>query len=364
MLKKRVKMKDQSELKRRLRNQWNRQLYRWWDSYNREYLSEALRKPLIRIGEGEQPLGSWNPVRRTLTLSQAHILGDPWPSVMNTLRHEMAHQYVDEVLKPVDEGPHGPAFQEACRRLRCLSGPNTTGSETVQPEEERIFRVLTKVLSLTGSPNEHEAQAAVQKARYLLTKYSIDLVEFDRERHFSSRCLGQVKGRRMSHELWLASILNEFFFVEVLWAESYDALDGRSGSVLEIFGTTTNLEMAAYVYHYLLNLLDRLWEEYKTSNDIRLNRERQRYFAGVLEGFYRKLQEQATTFEETHALVWKGDPRLQTFYRYLHPHVHKRYWGGPSRTRAYQDGCQEGQRVTIRRPIAEKGKGLAGYLNR
>ena len=116
MLKKRVKMKDQSELKRRLRNQWNRQLYRWWDSYNREYLSEALRKPLIRIGEGEQPLGSWNPVRRTLTLSQAHILGDPWPSVMNTLRHEMAHQYVDEVLKPVDEGPHGPAFQEACRR--------------------------------------------------------------------------------------------------------------------------------------------------------------------------------------------------------------------------------------------------------
>jgi hypothetical protein len=281
---------------------------------------------------------------------------------MDTLRHEMAHQYVDEVLKPGDEGPHGPAFKTACRRLRCLPRPETSLKESGQPEEERIIRVLKKILSLAGSPNEHEAQAAVQKARYLLTKYSIDLVQFDRERHFDSRCLGQVKKRRMSYELWLASILNEFFFVEVLWAESYDALRGRSGSVLEIFGTTSNLEMAEYVYHCLLDLVDRLWEAYKIKNGIRLNRERQRYMAGVLEGFYRKLQEQETTLEKTHALVWKGDPRLQTFYRYLNPRVQKRYWGGASRTRIYEDGRLEGQRVTIRRPITEKRSGLAGYL--
>ena len=352
---------DQDPLKRQLRNRWNRQLYLWWHTYNREYLAEALQKPLIRIGEGEQPLGSWNPERRTLTISHAHILKDPWPSVMDTLRHEMAHQYVDDVLKPADEEPHGAAFQSACRRLRCLPGPRAKESD--QPEKERIFRLLKKVLSLTGSPNEHEAQAAVQKARYLLTKYSIDLVEFDRERHFHSRCLGPVKGRRMSYELWLAAILNEFFFVEVLWAESYDALRGRSGSVLEIFGTTANLEMAEYVYHYLLGLLDHLWKKYKTRNRVRLNRERQRYLAGILEGFYRKLQDQGTTLEQAHALVWKGDPRLQEFYRYLNPRVQKRYWGGPSRTRAYEDGRQEGKRVTIQKPIATRGTGRAGYLN-
>ena len=355
-------MRDEGELKRRLHNEWNRQLYRWWDSYNREYLSQALGKPLIRIGEGEQELGSWNPQRRTLTISQAHILGDRWSSVMDTLRHEMAHQYVDEVLKPAGEGPHGPAFQKACQRLRCLPRP-TKESQKRDQQEDKIFRVLKKILSLAGSPNEHEAHAAVKKARYLLTKYSIDLVEFDRERHFSSRCLGRVKGRRMSYELWLASILNEFFFVEVLWAESYDARAGRSGSVLEIYGTTANLEMAEYVYHYLLDLLDRLWEEYKIRNGIQLNRERQRYFAGVLEGFYRKLQKQASTLDKTHALVWKGDPRLQSFYRYLNPRIQKRYWGGPSRTRAYEDGRREGGRVAIQKPIEKKGTGLAGYLS-
>ena len=353
---------NQGELKGQLHTQWNRQLYLWWHSYNQEYLSMALRKPLIRIGESEQQLGSWNERRRELTISQCHIMRDPWPSVMDTLRHEMAHQYVDEVLKPAPERPHGPAFQAACRRLRCLPRLEGTLKESSQPEEERILRVLKKVLSLAGSPNEHEAQAAVQKARYLLTKYSINLVKLDRERHFSSRCLGQVKRRRMSYELWLASILNEFFFVEVLWAESYDALRGRSGSVLEIYGTPPNLEMAEYVYHYLLGLLDHLWEAYKTRNGIRLNRERQRYLAGVLEGFYRKLLEQGTTLERTHALVWKGDPRLHRFYRYLNPRVQKRCWGGPSRTRAYEDGRREGQRVAIRRPITEKGPGLAGYL--
>jgi hypothetical protein len=355
-------VKDPGELKRDLHNQWNRQLYLWWHCYNREYLSEALRKPLIGIGDSEQQLGSWNGQRRMLMISRTHILEDPWHSVMDTLRHEMAHQYVDEVLKPAAERPHGPAFQAACRRLRCLPRPETIPKEPRQPEEEKIIRVLKKVLSLAGSPNEHEAQAAVQKARYLLTKYSIDLVNFDRERQFNSRCLGQVKRRRMSHELWLASILNEFFFVEVLWAESYDAQRGRSGSVLEIYGTTSNLEMAEYVYHYLLGLLDRLWKAYKAQNGIRLNRERQRYLAGVLEGFYRKLQEQENTLEKTHALVWKGDPRLQTFYRYLNPRVQKRYWGGPSRTRTYEDGRLQGRRVTIQRPIAQKGTGLAGYL--
>ncbi|MEE8349671.1 MAG: DUF2786 domain-containing protein [Acidobacteriota bacterium] len=356
-------MKDHHEINGQLCNQWNRQLYRWWHSYNQEYLSEALQRPLIRLGKGAQPLGSWHPERRILTISQVHIMRDPWTSVMHTLRHEMAHQYADEVLKPIDEGPHGPAFQKACQRLRCLPGSETRPGKPCLPEEEKIFRILKKVLSLASSPNEHEAQAAVQKARYLLTKYSVDLVEFDRERNFSFRCLGTVKGRRMSYELWLASILNQFFFVEVLWAESYDALRGRSGSVLEIFGTATNLDMAEYVYHYLLTLLDHLWKKYKTLNGISINRERQRYFAGVLEGFYRKLHDQEASLEKTHALVWKGDPRLQKFFRYLNPRVQRRSWGGPSRNQTYEDGRLEGKRVTIQRPIAEKGTGLAGYLN-
>jgi len=48
----------------------------------------------------------------------------------------------------------------------------------------------------------------------------------------------------------------------------------------------------------------------------------------VLEGFYQKLDEQESTLQESYALVWKGDPKLQAFYRYLNPSVRTRYWGG------------------------------------
>ncbi len=358
-------MKPSDALWQDLRVAWNRKLTHWWGYYNQEYLSEALKPPLIRIGRGDGMLGRWDGTLRTLTISEVHIERDPWLSVMETLRHEMAHQYVQEVLKVEDEGPHGAAFKEACHQLRCSPRAQATGEELKGVDdagEEKVLRVLKKVLSLADSPNEHEAQVAVQKARHLLVKYNIDLVELDEARRFDTCCLGQVKGRRASYELWLASILNTFFFVEVIWAHSYDALRDRMGSVLQIFGTPANLEMAEYVYTYLLHLLDRFWEEYKAANGLRANRERQRFFAGMLEGFYRKLDAQEKTIQETQALVWKGDSRLREYYRYLNPRVQTRYGGGVAQTRVYQDGVREGGRVRIHRPVGESGKGGGGYL--
>ena len=359
------KMREGGALRLKLRKVWNRKLYLWWDHYNQEYLSGVLQRPAIRIGEGEGELGQWNGRRRVLTVSAGHIERDPWGAVMETLRHEMAHQYAQETLKARDDGPHGEAFRKACERLRCSPGararrPELEGSP--EGEDARVLRVLKKVLSLAGSPNEHEAQAAVQKARYLLAKYNVDLVALDRERAFGVRCLGEVKGRHPSYELWLSSILATSFFVEVLWSHSYDARRDRMGTVLEVYGTPANLEMADYVYTYLLNLLDRLWADYRRAKGLRGNRERQRFFAGVLEGFYRKLKEQEQTLQETHALVWTGDSQLQAFYRYINPRVHTRSGGKVTRTRAYDDGVQEGRKVTIHRPVAEKGTGSGGYL--
>ena len=76
----------------------------------------------------------------------------------------------------------------------------------------------------------------------------------------------------------------------------------------------------------------------------------------------RKLKEQAQALKETHALVWTGDSRLQAFYRYLNPRAHTRSGGRVTRTRAYDDGVQEGRKVTIHRPVAEKGTGSGRYL--
>ncbi len=361
-------MAEADALGEELRNTWNRKLYAWWRHYNDEYVSGNLKMPAIRLGGAMSTLGRWDGTRRTLTISEAHIRRDPWLAVMDTLRHEMAHQYVQELSDSQGERPHGSAFREACHKLRCSPRPAASHDDLkpighAETEETRIFRVLTKVLSLADSPNENEAQVAVQKARHLLVKYNIDLVELDAERQFEVRCLGEVKGRRPSYEIWLAAILGGFFFVEVIWANSYDAGRDQKGTVLQVYGTPANLDMAEYVYSYLLGILDNLWEDYKASNGLRGNRERQRYFTGVLEGFHDKLQNQDEVLRTSTALVWKGDVRLQAFYRHLNPRVRTRYGGGVSQTQAYKDGVDEGRRVTIHKPVAESGKGLRGYLH-
>lgn len=343
---------------------WNRKLYQWWHHYNEEYLASALQPPIIELSQGTGTLGHWDSQWRRIRISTHHIHRDSWGSVMDTLRHEMAHQYVDEVLAVSREGPHGPAFAQACQKLRCVPGAGDEGLAAGEedPREARIARLMRKVLSLVDSPNEHEAQVAVSKARHLLLEYNLDLVALDCARNFGSRSLGPVKGRRLSWELWLAMILNGFFFVEVLWARTYEAATDREGTVLRIYGTRANLDMAQYVYEYLAGLLPRLWMDYRGRQGLKGNAERMRYFAGVLEGFHTKLREEdARATSAAGALVWLGDQHLSEYFRYLNPRTETRSVAGVRVSDAFRDGVEEGKQVSIRRPL-EAGRGRFGGL--
>lgn len=355
------------ELTGRLRTAWNHQLYHWWAHYNTLYLSGALQRPVIQIGRGIKELGSWDGDRRLLTLSESHLWRHPWLLVMETLRHEMAHHYVQEVLQVRGEPPHGPAFRHACERLRCSprarAGADDLKGPDLPPEaEDRMLVKVRKLLALTGSPHAHEAQAAMNKAHGLLLKHNLDRVDLDRERAFSTRCLGEVRGRWSSCEYRLASILNEFFFVLVFAAQSYDARRDRPGKVLQIYGTPENLSMAEYVYTYLTGLLDALWAQYRAQKGPASPHERQRYCAGLLTGFYQKLQGQARNLQERHALVWKGDPRLKAYFKRHNPRTTTRYSRGVRQTRVYQDGISKGRQIVLRRPLQDAAPALMGYL--
>ena len=155
-------------------------------------------------------LGSWDATQKRLSIATGYIAVDPWLRVTDTLRREMALQYVAEVLKVTDESPHGEAFHRSCEKLRCQPAVRAVGAGK-RDESDQLLQRLQKVPSLTYSSNEHEAETAVKKARLLLLKYNIDVVELDCERSFGHRCLGSTKGRRASYKLWLAAILQDFF---------------------------------------------------------------------------------------------------------------------------------------------------------
>ena len=90
--------------------------------------------------------------------------------------------------------------------------------------------------------------------------------------------------------------------------------------------------------------------------------ERLRYFAGVLNGFRDKLESQDRKLQRQRALVWKGDPELESFVRFHHPSVRTGHAGASSRSRAYEDGVEEGRAVTLRRPIGGSKGGFGGFL--
>ena len=105
---KRLSAALEAKLLARLRHEWH--------AINYTYFKEALRPPLLQLGDTRRRLGQWNATHRTLEVSRILVLEYPWTEVMEVLKHEVAHQYVDEILG-VDERAHGPNFKQTCERL-------------------------------------------------------------------------------------------------------------------------------------------------------------------------------------------------------------------------------------------------------
>ncbi len=335
-----------------LHGAWLRRLREDWEGFNYLYAGKRLRPPLFRIGDARVRLGEWDRESRTITISESHILAHSWFSVLSTLRHEMAHQYVDEVMRRWREGPHGEAFAAACRVLRvepgaCAEPGSLEPIEGSAAREDVIVSRVKKLLALAGSPNEHEAASAMRTANRLMLEYNVDLVKLDTARGYETRVVGTVSPRRGGHEHALALILQEHFFVQTIWVPGYDARRDVSGRVLQLVGTPANLKIAEYVYHYVDNLLEPSWREHLRANPEGRGT-RAQYLAGLLAGLRAKLDEQRDGLRRESALVWSGDPGLAEYFRHVHPRVRHGSGRGVQLTERYAAGLGDGREIQIR----------------
>ena len=90
-----------------------RELRAAWHQLNGSHFRSALSAPTFELVSSRATLGRWIPGTRTLEISRALVLERAWGAVIEVLKHEMAHQYVHEVLGETSETPHGPAFRDA-----------------------------------------------------------------------------------------------------------------------------------------------------------------------------------------------------------------------------------------------------------
>jgi hypothetical protein len=325
-----------------------------WREINGNHFRGQMRPPVLGLHDGGGRLGFWDSRNRHLSLARTLVFDQPWGVVREVLKHEMAHQFVDEVIGVRDQSAHGPAFENLCRA--CGIDASAHGlPQTGTQDEHPVLRRIARLLALAQSPNLHEAEAAMNTAQRLMLKHNIDQSVARAHEGFSFRHLGRPSGRIDAAEHVLAGILSRHFFVNVIWVPSYVAAEGRRGRVLEACGTLANLDVAAYVHGFLLETAERLWREHKRQHGIESNRERRRFMAGVMMGFDEKLKEGAAE-SRREGLVWVGDPALAEYLHQRYPRTSRGGGIGLHLTEAYEHGRQAGRQIVLHKPVGSQSK--------
>jgi len=327
------------------------------------HFKNTLKLPQIELVPSRARLGRWVEATRTIELSRGLVLENPWGVVVEVLKHEMAHQYVCEVLGERGETAHGPRFRAVCERLG-IDGAATGLPDAPPPEktaeQRRIGERIARLLALAESPNVHEAEAAMAAAQRLLLKHNIELRDARAAQGYVWKHLGTPTGRTTEAERVLSLLINRHFFVEAIWIPVYRPREGKRGSVLEICGSAENVDIAEYVHGYLIATAERLWREHKVNLGIRGDRDRRTFLAGVMTGMSEKLARESKKSEEA-GLVWVADGDLTTYFRKRHPHVRHVRYAGQRRSEAYTHGREAGQKIVIHKGMrdAPTERGLA-----
>jgi len=323
-----------------------------------------MKKPLFSLGDFSAKLGFWSPDCNEIRLGRNLVLNHPWDAVREVLLHEMAHQMAHQVFNARNEPPHGPAFRKACVCLR--ADPRPAGS--YRPLDERVFNTedeaedrrlmrVRKLMALAESKYPHEADAAMAKAHELIGKYNIRLIETDRKRDFFSVFLGRPRLRHTRDRYRMAGLLCEFYFVRGIWIPAYVLEKGKVGSVLEITGTRTNIQIAAYVHDFVHQYIAAQWQSY--SGKHRLDQHRRTDFAvGVIQGFMNKLGQRssaAVVSGTDQSLMNIEDPLLVQHMANRYPRVTTIVRkSGSQNKKVIMDGVEIGKSMVIHKGISNQ----------
>jgi hypothetical protein len=340
-----------------------RMLHEKWGQFNAVYLKGALRAPIISIGQDKSAYGTWNKNTRTITLMQWHIEQDHPYYWIETLRHEMAHQIVDELLSPKVEQsykPHGPLFEKACRLMGHVE--NEVRQAT---HETPAVRRIKKLLALSeNNPSEQEVTAALQIARKLILKHGFQ-EHPQGDSGMREQPVGQPFKRINSAQRHLCQLVRSAYGVNCYWSK-YFFLDGAQYQ-MHIFGQQASVEIASYVFERLLYLVDTIWEDHKKELRKRGEkgglRRKNSYQRGLIIGYQQKLEESiGHDTQADKAMVLHREARMEKHYTQRHPDVRSSYSGARSDTSALQAGVRDGRKLRVHQGLkraSSKGKLLS-----
>lgn len=339
-------------------------------------LRQKLQRPVIALNAELACWGRWQQSpKRLLELKTELLLSHPWYAVLEVFRHEIAHQVIDECFPSLQEPPHGPKFREVCLKL----GSNPAASGNYPPLDQRIFSdeedglseasklvvKVRKLLALSKSANQHEAEQALLKARELTEKYELSIDEPQNPAEFYAVAISEPVNRRDIVQLMISNILQDFYQVMAIWTDVPNLLTRKYQKILMLHGTKSNLKIAAYAYDCIMRQIDQAWSKLIQSDTLtKTGSLGKRDFAvGLLKGFRKALDKQQPE-PEVEALVLQRRAPLENFFHQLYPSIRKFRNRGP---RCDKDLLQRGEKVgrtIVLHPGLERDSVQPRQLNR
>lgn len=328
-----------------------------WEQVNYQLFNKTLALPSFQLLDSSSLLGSWNTRDRIISLQRELLCNAPWLEVIETLKHEMAHQYVSEVLKVQSESAHGPTFQRVCEDRHIMS--QSKGTQTADPEVAKLLTKINKLLALAESDNINEAEQAAQRAHSLLVKHHLEIGQATTKpvqliKNMGFRQLGIPKTRHFQYEYCIANLLNEHFFVSTIWVSAYSVSHNRAGRVLEICGRVEDLEIASYVYDFINHHVDFYWRQYKVDKKAKGLKKRLSFSLGLIQGFKKKLGENEDKITlNDRELIHLGQVQANEFLVGRYPKTTTRSARAWSPTTDYHSGFREGQALRLRKGVTD-----------
>ena len=358
-----------------------------WESLLSDFAGiSSLKPPVFELGYTKN-WGSWNPTTRVFSVhSRLAIFLHKSYAFRDTVAHELAHQWVSEVLR-IKEPPHGPSWRAAARLFG--ANPKATALDQLDevcgaltPKDEKVAKRIKKLLALSSSPNPHEAELAAMRARELMCRHRLEADATEQRWHY--KVIGKGYKRRPRWLHIIANILTDYYQVEAIWirnthfaylnenwSEDWQQGFGRNQQPryhLEITGRPAAVLVAEHVYAFLIAEGERRLRDYRQAGGGTSHAARLDFLIGLYHGFANKLKAQTETLEAQNqaaqtrgesALVLSKDQSLRAFHEARYPNISYSSSGPRSSgdAAARSEGLRQGQELEIHHAVNDKGDG-------
>jgi hypothetical protein len=328
------------------------QLLDAWAQHNWSLFGRRMTAPGLALEE-MSGLGRWERRSRRIVLSRRLVSHGTWVEVLEVLKHEMAHQYVDEALRVTDETAHGATFRSVCEE-RAID-PRAAGPAPAASASDAIAERVRRLLALADRGSEHEAHVALQSAMRLMARHGISPAPTQEAPTWAARQIDEVHARWPVHRTALIGALSRHLGCPALWVRGVSVASGKRGSAVEVVGRPETLELFEHIYVFVLRAVERRWVEHRRAHPGVDDRDRRSFLLGAVQGFARTLDREVVALREE-GLVWVQDGALAELHGRRHPRVTRR--GGASYVvnDAHAAGQREGGRIQVREAL----KGGAG----